>query len=330
MPPKSSTKPKSATVTANKPGTPTQKKKHAAKKQLSTEERLKRLFTSLCAQIDGGHFTNAAKTCDKILRLEPTDEDALQTKLFLLLQTEQYTAAISLLGSSKLKSGGPFERAYCLYRLQHEPEAAELLQGIKEAKAGNDDDRGVLHLEAQLNYRQGAYQDAFDLYNQLLDTTEPHTEEHSDILTNLQASQKHLDFINTDYHRALDQLPTSLTNALETAPPPVQSTSSLAASIGAFASSAAASQGDVEVTRPTVPKKTRARRVPKGVVPGVTPPPDPERWVKKSERSTFMQARGKRKGGGGATQGVVEGGGGGAASGQSRSGGGHGKAKKKK
>lgn len=47
------------------------------------------------------------------------------------------------------------------------------------------------------------------------------------------------------------------------------------------------------------------KRVPKGVVPGVTPPPDPERWVKKSERSTFGQGAGRRRkaGGGGATQG---------------------------
>ena len=46
-------------------------------------------------------------------------------------------------------------------------------------------------------------------------------------------------------------------------------------------------------------------RVPAGVIPGVTPAPDPERWLKKSERSTFGQGK-KRKGpsgGGGATQG---------------------------
>jgi signal recognition particle subunit SRP72 len=47
-------------------------------------------------------------------------------------------------------------------------------------------------------------------------------------------------------------------------------------------------------------------RVPKGVVPGVNVP-DPERWLKKSERSTYGQGK-RRKGpaGGGATQGSVE------------------------
>jgi len=35
------------------------------KKTVNPEERVKRLFNSLCAQIDGGHFKNALKTCDK-------------------------------------------------------------------------------------------------------------------------------------------------------------------------------------------------------------------------------------------------------------------------
>jgi len=128
------------------------------------------------------------------------------------------------------------------------------------------------------------------------------SEEHSDILTNLQASQKHLDFINTDFLHALDALPSSITTSIESAPPPSQPISSVAAVLASTASAA---------TRPTdeapgkMVQKVRMSRVPAGVVPGVTPPPDPERWLKKSERSTFGQGR-RRKGaagGGGATQG---------------------------
>ena len=52
------------------------------------------------------------------------------------------------------------------------------------------------------------------------------------------------------------------------------------------------------------PKKVGRSRVPAGVIPGVTPAPDPERWLKKSERSTYGQGkRRKGPGGGGATQG---------------------------
>ena len=43
------------------------KSKQAAteKSKLSEKERVKRLYKSLCAQIDDAHFTNALKTCDK-------------------------------------------------------------------------------------------------------------------------------------------------------------------------------------------------------------------------------------------------------------------------
>lgn len=40
-------------------------RKATPKQPLGVQERLKRLFTSLCAQIDGGHYNNAIKTCDK-------------------------------------------------------------------------------------------------------------------------------------------------------------------------------------------------------------------------------------------------------------------------
>ena len=126
------------------------------------------------------------------------------------------------------------------------------------------------------------------------------SEEHSDILTNLQASQTHLDFINTGFLHALDSLPASITSILETAPPPPQPPSSSVLQASSITANVSADLN----SRPA-PKKVRMSRVPAGVIPGVTPAPDPERWLKKSERSTFGQGK-KRKGpsgGGGATQG---------------------------
>ncbi|GLB38054.1 putative TPR-like repeat [Lyophyllum shimeji] len=269
-------------------------RKSVPKQPLSVPERLKRLFTSLCAQIDGGHFNNAIKTCDKILRLEPNDIDANQTKLFLLLQAEQYDAALSFIENSDQHA---FEKAYSLYRLQQEDEARQVLQEIKQQEG--EEDRGVLHLEAQLSYRDGSYEEAVDLYNVLLETVDPQSDEHSDILINLQAAQQHLDFIKSGFLHALDSLPTSLTATMESNPPPVPTSSLVAATVA----SAAAASASVAALAPTE-KKVRKSRVPPGVIPGVTPPPDPERWLKKSERSTFGQGkRRKGPGGGGATQG---------------------------
>ena len=90
-----------------------------------------------------------------------------------------------------------FEKAYSLYRLHREADASSALEEIKGKSGADELDRGVLHLEAQLvrphlygspfgpswtealrpggmqAYRQGSYQVAFDLYNQLLDMAEP-------------------------------------------------------------------------------------------------------------------------------------------------------------
>ena len=141
------------------------------------------------------------------------------------------------------------------------------------------------------------------------------SEEHSDILTNLEAAQKHLDFQTSGFLRALDALPSAVSGSLQTAPPP-QQTQQQAASVSALASASAGA--------PAKEKKVRMKRVPNGVVPGVTPPPDPERWLKKTERSTFGQGR-RRRGGGGATQGAME-----PAGGSGKGSGGGGKGKKRK
>ena len=83
-----------------------------------------------------------------VLRLEPADVDARQTKLFLLLQTEQYNEALDLIDSDGDQNQHSYERGYSLYRLQRESDARNLLDTIKQEKGEND--RGVIHLEAQL------------------------------------------------------------------------------------------------------------------------------------------------------------------------------------
>jgi signal recognition particle subunit SRP72 len=129
------------------------------------------------------------------LRLDPNDRDALQTKLFLLLQTDQYDGTLNLIESApeEGRDRRAFERAYSLYRLHREGEVRQILEARKSDKNGGIEDRGTLHLEAQLvlsflasysnrtmllidreqNYRLGAYDVACDLYQQLLNTAEP-------------------------------------------------------------------------------------------------------------------------------------------------------------
>jgi signal recognition particle subunit SRP72 len=159
MPPKAAAAPKPGGAKAPKAKTARAK---TPKAPLPPAERLKRLFTSLCAQIDGGHLQNALKTCDKsawlkrilvilvsdimpVLRIEPEDKDATQTKLFLLLQTEQYDNALALVDGHASRG---YEKAYALYRLQREDDARAVLEKTKTES--DVDQRGVSHLEAQM------------------------------------------------------------------------------------------------------------------------------------------------------------------------------------
>ena len=181
-------------------------------------------------------------------------------------------------------------------------------------------------------YRSGNYQRAQDLYSQIFDslpvsffmrsmpsreyclTACQQSDEQSDCLTNLSASQTHLEFLQAGFLRALHVLPASLTNALEDAPPPpLPALHPVLAAVPTSQQAASA------------PKKRtpRVSRIPKGVVPGVTPPPDPERWLKKNERTNMPRGSGKRRKGvaAGATQGSLTEGG-------SKGGGGKGKKRK--
>ncbi|KAG9050828.1 hypothetical protein FS837_001938 [Tulasnella sp. UAMH 9824] len=284
-------------------------RKAAPKPPKPVEEQLKRHFNSLSAQIDGGHFKNAIKTCNKILRLVPDDKDALESKLFLLIQTDQYEPALELIKElpGPSDSSHLFEQAYLLYRLQKEDEAAETVKRAQEA--GSYEPRALSNLDAQIKYRQTDYEGAKEIYNELLDTIAEETEEHPDLLTNLNATQAHLDFLSSGYLTALNSLDISVGVLEDAGAPPLPGsgvTSSLSTALQQSKSTAT-----TEAT-PAAPKPPRASRLPKHVILGSTPMPDPERWLKKRERTTVQGGhRGGKKGrkkegmGAGSTQGLA-------------------------
>lgn len=86
--------------------------------------------------------------------------------------------------------------------------------------------------------------------------------------------------------------------------------------LSALPSSSVAGPSKPSAAQPTQPatheaktKAPRPSRLSKNYIPGVTPPPDPERWLKKRERTSHLHAstrRGKynRSGPGGAGMGV--------------------------
>ncbi|CAE6388539.1 unnamed protein product [Rhizoctonia solani] len=311
----------------------------ASKKPKPAEVRIKQLFGSLCAQIDGGHLANAIKTCYKILRLTPDDTDVIQTKLFLLLQTDQYARALDIVNT--LSSGSDsrqLEKAYLLYRLHKEKEAKAI---VDQAKGKGASEGGFAHLDAQIAYRLGDYTASKEIYDRIIDEGELNAEEQNDITINLTAVQSHIDFLQSGFY---DSLRTSGVNVsqLEDAPAPAPPTAASTLPITV----AQKDPVDEAITSAPAPVKgPRKGRLPKHVVLGVTPMPDPERWIKKRERTyvTFAQGRkgkgkGKREGATAgysqgvsvapAVAGVMEGGGSG--SGHVPKSGGGGKGRKKK
>ncbi|KZT41894.1 hypothetical protein SISSUDRAFT_1016755 [Sistotremastrum suecicum HHB10207 ss-3] len=309
MPPKAPPVKSPLPPSKKSPGT---SKKGPAKKVVPPEDKIKKHFTSLLAQIEGGHYKNAVRTCDKILRISPGDVDALEAKIYLLLQSEEYEAALELISTpanAPAKAGGKekekgkegeyeYEKAYSLYRLHREDSALSILSSLKsESKSSdaNEVDRGVMHLDAQVHYRKGEYALALGIYNDLLNTCTPGSDEYNDTLTNLQASQTRVDWLTGGFSGELWRLPI---DSLEANPPPAP----LNFRIPTIAGRPATPQDlkEKEKERETKPqtKKLRASRVPKHVTPN-SPPPDPERWLKKSERSTFQSRTRKRGGGGG-------------------------------
>jgi signal recognition particle subunit SRP72 len=142
------------------------KKGDAQRQKKNPGARQQRLFKSLCAQVDGGYFKNALKTCDAsesieslslaephqnvaVLRIDPQEYDALKAKLFLLLQTERYDLALDHIGSHNDAISHDFEKAYAFYGDRREDDAKAEVLRIKRETSDGVISRGVLLLEAQ-------------------------------------------------------------------------------------------------------------------------------------------------------------------------------------
>ena len=111
------------------------------------------------------------------------------------------------------------------------------------------------------------------------------TEEHPDLVTTLNATQAHLDFLSSGYLTAINSLDISVPTLEDAGVPAIPSTSSGQPKAGTVESA----------PDPAPAKPPRKARLPKHVVLGVTALPDPERWLKKRERSHFYGRHGRRR-----------------------------------
>lgn len=77
-----------------------------------------------------------------MLRIDPSDSLAAQTRVQLLISLDRYTDALNALSAD----ADALTRAYCYYKTAREPEASALLQALPDEA----NERAVKVLEAQV------------------------------------------------------------------------------------------------------------------------------------------------------------------------------------
>jgi len=118
-----------------------------------------------------------------VLKLSPSDGDAVAVKVTLLIDVGNAAEALQLIDANPtLASGLAFERAYCTYRLGRLQEALTTLSSVRDDRAA-----ARLQLEAQVQYRLGNYKECIDLYN-LLSKEHAKVEASAEVQTNIIAA----------------------------------------------------------------------------------------------------------------------------------------------
>ncbi|KAI7836263.1 hypothetical protein COHA_009853 [Chlorella ohadii] len=120
------------------------------------------LFDRLNTALKNGQNKRALKAADEILKAAPGDVDALRSKVYLLVESGGHEEALKLVSAPPLAADMAFEKAYCLYRQGKLQDALAALQSVPAER-----ELARLQLEAQIQYRLGAYKEAIGVYSQL-------------------------------------------------------------------------------------------------------------------------------------------------------------------
>jgi len=128
------------------------------------EQTVGQLFAEVENSFADGEFGKALKAVNKILRELPNDVDAKKCKIVCLIQQSNFQEAVDSINSNEKKGvlAMPFEKAYCLYRLNKLREADKVLSAIAEPGLKEKE------LLAQVKYRLESYKDCLGLYHELM------------------------------------------------------------------------------------------------------------------------------------------------------------------
>ncbi|CEG45084.1 signal recognition [Plasmopara halstedii] len=128
---------------------------------VSTDAAMAASFSELNTAIKGEHYSRAVDICNKIRSKFPDDMDAVKVKCLALIRMEKFDKALELAVKYEYLDT---EKAYCLYRLKQDAEALKTIEGRDIQSLSTE----MLHLAAQLYFRNEMYDQSIRIYELLL------------------------------------------------------------------------------------------------------------------------------------------------------------------
>ncbi|KAJ1349681.1 hypothetical protein KIN20_005294 [Parelaphostrongylus tenuis] len=131
---------------------------------MTTEGGLRQCLTDLTRADTSGDYQKALQAANRLIRRYPKEHYAFKCKLVCLIHMSMHDDALTLLRKTPPSQMGEcaFEKAYILYRLERNDEALEVLE------ACDINDHRAQELRAQLYYRLDKFQEALDIFRDLL------------------------------------------------------------------------------------------------------------------------------------------------------------------
>ncbi|EGD76207.1 hypothetical protein PTSG_00912 [Salpingoeca rosetta] len=122
----------------------------------------KELFVALDKAVKSSNNKKIIAAADKVLQALPDDADAVKCKVIAQLRSNQYAEAIQTISNSEHAGALEYEHAYALFRKQDYVDCLRVIEGAEE------DSFRMKELKAQALYRLERFDEAIELYHELL------------------------------------------------------------------------------------------------------------------------------------------------------------------
>ena len=140
-------------------------------------------YKELKDSIDKGDYNQCLIICNKILTEDPSEKEAIKSKIITLINLGKSDEAISFIKEKKCENENNLEYAYALYDTKKYKESIEVIN-----KGELNDKKSILL--AQNYYKLSDYEKAYEIYKKMVEEKikKEEIENESDLFTNYLAS----------------------------------------------------------------------------------------------------------------------------------------------